>query len=110
MSKPVLIKPELQEDDDENKDADKTEPRLPDGGDGEEVDADFYLSDDKPICTWSDDPEEHRRVFVFDRMNDSGVDGKILVQNMELINQWLKSGDAPKHKENQRQIKLASKE
>lgn len=75
------------------KDSDKTEPRFPDdeGGDGE-IDADFILNDDKPLCTWTNDKDEWRRVFVFDRMADSDIVGSTLVENMHAVEQWLKSG------------------
>ncbi len=39
--------------------------------------------------------DEIRRAFVLDLMADSEVDGKILVQNMEMVFQWLKGGTTP---------------
>jgi len=40
------------------------------------------------LCTWSDDPDEHRRVFVLINFPSD-------VEKMEKISQWLKDGLKP---------------
>ena len=68
---------------------------LGDGDDGGEEGGDFQEKKEI-LCSWSADPDEHRRVFVFDRMANSDIDGKILVENMNHVSQWLKDGSLPK--------------
>ena len=106
----TAIKPDFTDDDKEVDGADKTEPMLPDGGDGEEVEAEFFPDESKILCTWSDDKEEHRRVFIFDRIADSQISGNILVDNMEAICQWLKSGAVTTKKAMLRQVRQAKEE
>jgi hypothetical protein len=47
------------------------------------------------VCTWTDDVDEKRRAFVVNQMANSDVDGKVLVQNMHAVCEWLKSGALP---------------
>ena len=99
MTKPHIIKPELQEDDHEQRQGDKTEPRMPDdeGGD-EEMEIDF-LEDEQTVVYRPSNPDEKRRAFIFYKMADPNIDGKILVESMELINKWLRDGTTPNQKE-----------
>jgi hypothetical protein len=74
---------------------DQVTPTLGDGDDGD-GDLDLEVVPEKePLCSWSDDPDEHRRTFIFDRMNDAQIDGKILVENMQMVAEWLKTGTVP---------------
>ena len=104
----TAIKPEFTEDDKEDKAADQIAPQLPDdtGGD-DEVDAELWPDDNKPLCTWSSDPDEHRRVFVFDKMADSDIAGHTLVENMDAVCKWLKDGTVP---QKERKLKTVNKE
>ncbi len=43
--------------------------------------------------SWAKSVDEKRRAFVFDRMVNPELDGHILVQNMEMVDRWLKSGN-----------------
>jgi hypothetical protein len=70
---------------------------LGDGDDGNGDDSTVTTENEK-LCTWSDDPDEHRRVFVFDKMADSQIDGRILVENMNHVSLWLKDGVLPASK------------
>jgi len=80
---------------DEGDGKDKTEPTLGDGdNDGGELDVDF-VPDKEPLCTWSKDADEHRRTFIFYHLSSPDISGKILVENMELVFKWLKSGTMP---------------
>lgn len=93
----TAIKPEFAEDEKESDGADKTEPVLGDGDDEEgDVEAEFIPDEAKPLCTWSDDKDEHRRVFIFDKMADPDINGVTLVENMEAVCQWLKNGMVPR--------------
>ena len=46
------------------------------------------------VCTWTNDVDEKRRAFVVNQMANSDVDGKVLVQNMHAVCEWLKTGKA----------------
>lgn len=52
-----------------------------------------------PICTWSDNEDEHRRAFIISHMGNSEIEGKVLVDNMQRVFEWLKLGAVPKAKE-----------
>lgn len=49
---------------------------------------------------WAMDDEERCRSFVYVQMTDGGdasqIDGKILVENMDMIYKWIRSGELPK--------------
>ena len=47
------------------------------------------------VCTWTSDVDEKRRAFVVNQMANCDVEGKILVQNMHEVCEWLKSGKMP---------------
>lgn len=36
--------------------------------------------------------DEQRRAFIFGQMGSAEIDGKILVENMSLVEEWLRSG------------------
>ena len=110
MGVTAIIKPEFTEDDKEQDGADKTEPMLPDGGDGEEIEAEFIPDETKITCTWSTDPDEHRRVFIFDKMADADIAGNTLVENMETVCQWLKNGTVPTKKPKLHQVKQSKED
>ncbi len=97
MAKPTLIEPSFSENDAANKDGDKTEPRLPDddGGD-EEMEIEVLEDDGAMVVYRPTNPDEQRRAFIFHKMADSSVDGKILVENMDAVCRWLKDGTMPK--------------
>jgi hypothetical protein len=63
-----------------------------DGGD--EIDVDFIPSEND-ICTWTADPEEKRRAFVFNVLANSEHDTKIQLENMQAACDWLKTGRLP---------------
>lgn len=74
---------------------------------GEEPVIEVELEDDveevppfTPICTWSDDVDEHRRAFVISHMGNAGIEGKILVENMEAAFKWLRGDPLPQKKSN----------
>ena len=102
----TIIKPEFTEDEKRETDGDKTEPRLTDddGGD-DEVEAELWLNDNRPLCTWSDNKDEWRRVFVFDKMANLDIAGHTLVENMDTVCKWLKDGTVSK----ERKLKSVSK-
>jgi len=68
-----------------------------DGDDGDgELDLEFIEDDaPAPLCTWSQDPDEHRRAYVVRLMADPQIDGYILTSNMDYVYQWLKTGKMP---------------
>lgn len=47
------------------------------------------------VCTWTSDVDEKRRAFVVSQMANSDVEGKILVENMHAVCEWLKTGALP---------------
>lgn len=47
------------------------------------------------VCTWTDDVDEKRRAFVVNQMSCGDIDGKVLVENMHAVCEWLKSGTLP---------------
>ncbi len=73
------------------------QPELKDGDDGpdDEFDVDF-IPDGPPRFYWAKDPDEIRRAFIFDKMAEPNIDGRILVENLEFVFRWLKSGEVPK--------------
>lgn len=74
-------------------------PEFADGDDDDppEFDIDF-VPDEAPQYFWTKDVDEIRRTFIFDKLADPSIDGRILVENMELIFKWLTKGDLPKAK------------
>jgi hypothetical protein len=50
---------------------------------------------DADICTWTSDVDEKRRAFVVSQMANCDLDGKVLVQNMHAVCDWLRSGRLP---------------
>jgi len=65
-----------------------------DDGNGNNLERDF-IERISPPCTWSDDPDEHRRVFILKLMADPDINGVILVENMDAVAKWLKDGTVP---------------
>lgn len=65
-------------------------------------DKDFNL--ELPPWKWPVDEDELRR-FVFYYLSDPNIDGKILVENMQLCYDWLKSG----HIDTKRKLKAVDK-
>ena len=63
----------------------------------EEVECEV-VPEEEPPYPWTQDPEEMRRCFIFEHMASSEVDGKILVQNMEMVFRWIISGTIPSEK------------
>ena len=102
----TIIKPEFEADDQELKDGDKIEPQFPDDdGGGDEIEAELWPDDSKTPCTWSDNKDEWRRVFVFEKLADSDIAGDTLVKNMEAVCQWLKDGAVPKQERKLKTVK-----
>jgi hypothetical protein len=60
-----------------------------------EVAVQINAPSDNDVCTWTSDVDEKRRAFVVSQMANCDVDGKILVQNMHAVCEWLKSGKVP---------------
>ena len=74
----------------------KLDATLGDGDDGEgDLDLELVGEGDPPMCYWSDNEDEHRRVFVFDRMATADIAGNILVENMNAVANWIKDGAPP---------------
>lgn len=75
------------------------QPALKDGDDdgSDELDIDF-IPDTVPQFYWTTDKDEIRRAFIFDKMADPQIIGSVLVDNMEMIFQWLTKGTVPKAK------------
>lgn len=48
-----------------------------------------------PKLPWASDDDEMRRAYIVQEMATPDVDGKILVQNMELVFRWMKNGIVP---------------
>lgn len=59
-------------------------------------DANINVDMEQPPYFWTADPEEQRRAFIFEHMASPDIDGKILVENMNMAAEWLKSGAMPK--------------
>ena len=53
-------------------------------------------SDPRPEAYFWAEGDEIRRAFIIDVMADADIDGKVLVENMDAIFHWLKSGELPK--------------
>ena len=51
-------------------------------------------SDERGPYFWTDDPDEIRRAFIIDVMSDADIDGKVLVQNMQQVFEWLRGSNA----------------
>ena len=68
-----------------------------DGEDNDDFDIDF-IPDSPPQFYWTRDQDEIRRSFIFDKLSDPSIDGRILVENMDLIFRWLTKGELPKAK------------
>lgn len=81
-------------------------PETGGGDDGGETNV-RILDDGKPLCTWSEDADEHRRAFIIDRMADAEIDGQVLVWNMDAVFKWLKDGTVSMK---QRTLKLTKKD
>ena len=74
----------------------QAKPEFGDGDDSSgELEIDFIPRGDVEYH-WAKDPDEIRRSFIFDRMASSEIDGKILIENMDLIFRWLTKGEQPK--------------
>ncbi len=97
MAKPVIVQPDFQENETEEKGGDKTEPRLPDdeGGDDGELEIDIE-PEDRPIYR-PPTLDECRRAFVFDRVAPTEY---FTIDLCEQATQWLKSGELPKKPKN----------
>ena len=74
-------------------------PEFADGDDNgsDDFDVDF-IPDQTPQFYWTQDKDEIRRAFIFDKIADPQIAGHILVENMEMIFQWLTKGSVPKAK------------
>jgi hypothetical protein len=70
-----------------------TEP-LP--GNEPEVGVTIVKPSELDVCTWTSDVDEKRRAFVVNQMANCDVDGKVLVENMHAVCEWLKSGELPR--------------
>jgi hypothetical protein len=82
---------------------------IPETGGGDDDDNETSLQifdDDRRLCTWSDDPDEHRRAFIIDIMANAEIEGQILVANMDAVFKWLKDGTVPTKS---RSLKIAAK-
>ena len=44
---------------------------------------------------WTADLHEARRCFVLDKLANPDIKGEHLVENMALVEQWLKNGEVP---------------
>ena len=60
-----------------------------------EVGVEIVEVHDMDACTWTADVDEKRRAFVVNQMANCDVDGKVLVENMHAVCEWLKSGQVP---------------
>lgn len=69
-------------------------PEHKDGDDGGDDDLP-EIGFEPPLVVWSEDPEEHRRAFVFNLLADPSHDPRPAIQNMDLYCQWLKTGIVP---------------
>ena len=49
-------------------------------------------SDPRPEAYFWAEGDEIRRAFIIDVMADADIDGKVLVDNMDAVFHWLKSG------------------
>lgn len=58
------------------------------------------------------EPEEDRRAYVLEMFSEAGniseLDGKILVQNMDVVYQWLVEGTVPSKEEQPMRFKRLS--
>lgn len=60
-----------------------------------EIPVQINAPNDLDVCTWTDDADEKRRAFVVNQMSCGDIDGKVLVENMHAVCNWLKSGALP---------------
>lgn len=71
-----------------------------------ELETEIVEEDEQDEFPWAKDDDEKRRSFIFVQMCDSSgtlsvaeIDGKFLVENMNLVDAWLKSGIVPQKAE-----------
>jgi hypothetical protein len=48
-----------------------------------------------PDFPWTEDPDEWRRCFVLAQMGNADIHGPVLIENMQAVVDWLKSGKLP---------------
>jgi hypothetical protein len=44
---------------------------------------------------WTEDPDEWRRCFVLAHMGNADIHGPVLIENMQAVVDWLKTGQLP---------------
>jgi hypothetical protein len=75
---------------------------IPSDGDEDppdEPEIEDVLDDEKREFYWTDDQDEIRRYYILIHMANSDMDGKILVENMNLVYNWCVKGELPKKSE-----------
>ena len=73
-------------------------PKLTDGDDDppDEPEIEVILDDEKDReFYWTNDPDEIRRFYVMLHMADADIDSAVLVENMDRVYKWCKSGELP---------------
>lgn len=45
---------------------------------------------------WAMTPDEKLRCFIVEQMGNSEIDGKVLVENLQAVFDWVKTGAVPK--------------
>lgn len=48
-----------------------------------------------PPYPWADDPDEIRRCFVLEHIGSSEIEARVLIENMQMVFEWLKTGQRP---------------
>lgn len=54
------------------------------------------LSPDDEDYPWAMTPDEKLRCFIVEQMGNSEIDGKVLVENLQAVFDWVKTGAVPK--------------
>ena len=84
-------------------------PILGDGdGDDDDQEIEFVPASDTDIATWTDEPDEKRRAFLISTIVTADVDANIMVKNLDVYFQWMKTGDLP-HKEKSTKLRAVPK-
>ena len=71
---------------------------LPKDGDEdppEELDIEVVPEKDEREFYWTNDPDEIRRFYILVHMADADINANILVENMDRVYKWCKSGELP---------------
>lgn len=80
-------------------------PETPETPDSPEMEAGAAAAAEEPTLElvaeeeapypWTDDLDEMRRCFVLEHIGSSEIEGRVLIENMHMVFEWLKTGQRP---------------